>query len=79
MGTDVYKTIFMGKEAYEVTKFSTQNVRTIIHPVGSAGPDPLDQYGSIGWKASMKVTFNEDLIYGEYWAAVKKWQDYFND
>lgn len=52
--TDVYATLFFGQEAYLVSKFSMQNVRTIIKPPGSGGPvDALDQYGSIGWKASV--------------------------
>ena len=50
---DVYATLVFGQEAYLVSKFSMQNVRTIIKPPGSGGPiDALDQYGSIGWKAS---------------------------
>lgn len=52
--TDVYATLFLGRDAYLVSRFSTQNVRTIIKPIGTAGPlDPLDQFGSIGWKASV--------------------------
>jgi len=52
--TDVYATMFLGRDAYLVSRFSTQNVRTIIKPIGTAGPlDPLDQFGSIGWKASV--------------------------
>jgi N4-gp56 family major capsid protein len=52
--TDVYGTLFLGRDAYIVSKFSMQNVRTIIKPIGTAGPlDPLDQFGSIGWKASV--------------------------
>ena len=51
--TDVYATLVFGQESYLVSKFSMQNVRTIIKPPGSGGPiDALDQYGSIGWKAS---------------------------
>jgi N4-gp56 family major capsid protein len=52
--TDVYSTMFLGRDSYLVSRFSTQNVRTIIKPIGTAGPlDPLDQFGSIGWKASV--------------------------
>lgn len=52
--TDIYATLFVGRDAYLVSRFSTQNVRTIIKPIGTAGPlDPLDQFGSIGWKASV--------------------------
>jgi N4-gp56 family major capsid protein len=50
----VYGTLFFGEDSYLVSKFSLQNVRTIIKPPGSGGPiDALDQYGSIGWKASV--------------------------
>jgi N4-gp56 family major capsid protein len=52
--TDVYATLFLGRDSYLVSRFGTQNVRTIIKPIGTAGPlDPLDQFGSIGWKASV--------------------------
>lgn len=52
--TDIYATLFVGRDSYLVSRFSTQNVRTIIKPIGTAGPlDPLDQFGSIGWKASV--------------------------
>jgi len=52
--TDVYATLFVRLDAYLVSRFSVQNVRTIIKPIGTAGPlDPLDQFGSIGWKASV--------------------------
>ena len=52
--TDVYATLVFGQESYLVSKFSMQNVRTIIKPPGSGGPiDALDQYGSVGWKASV--------------------------
>jgi len=51
--SDVYATLVFGQESYLVSKFSMQNVRTIIKPPGTGGPfDALDQYGSIGWKAS---------------------------
>jgi N4-gp56 family major capsid protein len=52
--TDVYGTLFFGRESYLISKFSMQNVRTIIKPPGTGGPiDALDLYGSIGWKASV--------------------------
>jgi hypothetical protein len=70
---DIYKTVMMGKEAYLASKFSTQNVRTIIKPVGSSGAfDPLDQFGSIGWKASV------DFPLTEMEKAVAKWRGYFD-
>lgn len=58
---DVYVTLFFGQESYLVSKFSMQNVRTIIKPPGSGGPvDALDQYGSIGWKASVTAGILND-------------------
>ncbi len=53
-GADVYSTFCFGKESYIVSRFSTQSVRVLIKPVGSAGAlDPLEQFGTIGWKASL--------------------------
>ncbi|GAC1468375.1 MAG: hypothetical protein NVSMB70_13650 [Chamaesiphon sp.] len=52
-GADSYGTLVFGEDSYIVSKFSLQNVRSIIKPPGTGGPiDALDQYGSIGWKAS---------------------------
>lgn len=84
--SDPYKTLFLGKEAYEVSKFSDRNVRTIIiHPVGSAGPDPLDQYGKISWKASVVTgILNQNTIptvgpiqRDEIWEATQRWMKFF--
>lgn len=47
--TDVYATLFVGRDSYLVSRFSSQNVRTIIKPIGTAGPlDPLDQFNITG-------------------------------
>ena len=90
MDTDPYKTIYLGNEAYTVSKFSDRNVRTIIQPVGSGGPvDPLDQFGSIGWKASLVTGVlgqsaviplpDGPIQHDEIVEATKKWEAYFND
>lgn len=58
VGTDTetynaYLSLFMGKDAYAtVTLRGKKGIKTIVKPLGSSGSqDPLDQYGTIGWKA----------------------------
>ena len=50
---NIYLSLFMGKDAYTTaTLRGKQGIRTIVKPLGSAGADdPLEQYGTIGWKA----------------------------
>lgn len=50
---NVYISYFMGENAYAtVTLRGKQGIQTKVKPLGSAGAaDPLDQYGTIGWKA----------------------------
>jgi N4-gp56 family major capsid protein len=52
-GTNVYLSLFMGKDAYATTTIrGKKGIQTKVKPLGSAGAeDPLDQYGTIGWKA----------------------------
>ncbi len=52
-GTNVYISLFMGKDAYATTTIrGKKGIQTKVKPLGSAGAeDPLDQYGTIGWKA----------------------------
>jgi len=57
-GTDtndynVYLGLFMAQEAYATVSLrGKKTIETIVKPVGSAGSDdPLNQYGTIGWKA----------------------------
>ena len=53
-GVNVYATLFLGRDAYLVSRFSTQNVKTIIKAIGTSGIyDPLDQAMTVGWKASV--------------------------
>ena len=49
----IEQTIVMGMDAYATTTVrGKQGIRTIIKPIGSAGAnDPLEQFGTIGWKA----------------------------
>ena len=51
--TNVYLSLFMGEDAYAtVTLRGKKGIMTKVKPLGSAGAeDPLDQYGTIGWKA----------------------------
>jgi len=58
VGTDtfdhnIYLSLFMGENAYAtVTLRGKEGIQTKVKPLGSAGSaDPLDQYGTIGWKA----------------------------
>ena len=51
---DVYCILIFGKDAYGVTSISGNSMKMIVKPLGSAGSsDPLDQRGSIGWKANV--------------------------
>ena len=58
VGTDtndhnIHLSLFMGEDAYAtITLRGKQGIQTKVKPLGSAGSaDPLDQYGTIGWKA----------------------------
>ena len=50
---NVYLSLFMGMDAYAtITLRGKESIKTIVKPIGSSGSaDPLDQVGSIGWKA----------------------------
>jgi len=52
-GTNVYLSLFFGENAYATTTLrGKKGIMTKVKPLGSAGAeDPLDQYGTIGWKA----------------------------
>jgi len=62
-GADVYGTMILGEQFYGVTEFSALAARTIIKPIGSGGiNDPLDQSGTVGWKASVAAArLNENF------------------
>lgn len=52
-GADVYQTLVMGQGYYGVVDYAAIGQRVIVKPVGSGGTsDPLDQLGTIGWKAA---------------------------
>ena len=52
-GKNVYLSLFFGENAYATTTLRGKGgIRTIVKALGSSGTaDPLDQAGSIGWKA----------------------------
>ncbi len=52
-GKNVYITILLAQDAYATTTLRGKGgIKSIVKPIGSAGADdPLDQYGTIGWKA----------------------------
>jgi len=52
-GTNVYLSLFMAMDSYATISLRGEGgIKTIVKPIGSSGvQDPLDQYGSIGWKA----------------------------
>lgn len=50
---DVVATMVLGEEAYGVIKWDALPARVISHRPGTSGiSDPLDQIGTLGWKAS---------------------------
>lgn len=52
-GIDVYSTLVLGKEAYEIVEIEGQGMQTIIKPLGSAGAgDPINQRATQGWKTT---------------------------
>lgn len=53
LNKNVHLSLFLGMEAYAtVTLRSKEGIQTIVKPIGSSGAnDPLDQFGSVGWKA----------------------------
>jgi N4-gp56 family major capsid protein len=52
----VFQSIMFGEEAYGEVKYSSETMDIIVKPVGSAGAaDPLNQYGTVGWKAAVAV------------------------
>ena len=52
----VFTTLVMGEQFYGETKFGAIAPGIITHEPGSSGAlDPLNQFGSVGWKASLGV------------------------
>ncbi|MCQ2436006.1 MAG: N4-gp56 family major capsid protein [Clostridia bacterium] len=56
-GRDVYSTLILGSNAYGVTEIEGGGLEHILKPLGSGGScDPLNQRGTVGWKATRAVT-----------------------
>ena len=52
-GEDVYSTLIFGKDAYGITSIQGNAMKMIVKQLGSSGSaDPLNQRGTIGWKAN---------------------------
>ncbi len=52
----VFATLIVGEQFYGETKFGAIGPQIVVQEVGSAGAlDPLRQFGSVGWKASLGV------------------------
>lgn len=61
----VYATMFFGKDAYGIIDPTAESMEVIVKQRGSAGTsDPLDQRGTVGWKASTaaKILYDERLV-----------------
>lgn len=50
-GSAVFGVVFLGKGAVGKTELAGGGIKSIVKPLGS-GEDPLDQRGTIGWKAT---------------------------
>ena len=64
----VYATVVAAEEAYGEVDFSSESAspaKVIVKQIGSAGAqDPLDQYGTVGWKSAYgAVRLNEAFLY----------------
>lgn len=62
-GTDVYGTLVIGANAYGVPDISgSSRPETIVKALGSGGTsDPLDQRGTVGWKAYLATVRLDEL------------------
>jgi len=59
----IYNTLVYGKEAHGVVNLGADAVEMYVKPLGSSGADdPLDQRGSIGWKAWYAARLLNDLF-----------------
>lgn len=54
---NVFATLFLGQNAFGITRVSGEALRNIVKPLGSAGTeDPLEQRATSGWKATFVAT-----------------------
>jgi N4-gp56 family major capsid protein len=56
--------VIFAKESYGIVPIGSKNFEYIVHEVGSAGAlDPLNQFGTAGWKAGTDcLILNEDFM-----------------
>lgn len=61
---DVYPLVILAANAYGTTRISTEAMKNIVKPLGSAGTaDPLDQRATSGWKATFVAKIlNNDFL-----------------
>lgn len=58
---DVHTILVFGREAVAEVPLSGKSAENIVHLPGSAGPaDPLNQYGTSGWKATRTAVILDD-------------------
>ena len=59
--TKVHKTLIFGRNAFGIVSLDGHNLQFIHKPLGSAGADdPLNQYGSAGWKVMFTTRILND-------------------
>jgi len=58
----VFQTLIMGEGYYGEVRYQEGDANIIVHAPGSggAGTDPLNQFGSVGWKAPLAVRILND-------------------
>lgn len=60
---DVYTTLIFSKEAYGLVPLQKKNIQNVVKKIGSAGAsDPLNQYGTSGWKMAMTSGILQDAL-----------------
>lgn len=58
---DVYQTLIFGRDAYGIVRLDGHNLQFIHKALGSAGAaDPLNQYGTAGWKCMFTTRILND-------------------
>lgn len=59
---DVQSTLFLGQDAYGVSRIAGSAVQNIVKPLGSSGTsDPLNQRATSGWKANKTAVILNQL------------------
>lgn len=60
---DVYQSLFFGRDAYGIVRLDGHNLQFIHKALGSAGAaDPLNQYGTAGWKCMFTTRILNDAF-----------------